>query len=102
MALKLSCTYATKRSSIQSNDYRLDFERVLRIFLGAVGIERRAAGHALEAQGLAIVLSEQNLSFAQAVADRAVVIEQGRIVHEATMAELAGDASARQRYLSVA
>ncbi len=59
------------------------------------------AVRALKAEGLGIVLSEQNLAFAEAVADRAVVIEQGRIVHEATMAELAGDVQARQRYLGV-
>jgi len=29
------------------------------------------------------------------------VIEQGRIVHEATMAELAADTQARRRYLGV-
>ncbi|MEB2347926.1 MAG: ATP-binding cassette domain-containing protein [Comamonadaceae bacterium] len=56
---------------------------------------------ALKAQGLAIVLSEQNLAFAQAVADRVVVIEQGRLVHEALMAELAADAQARRRFLGV-
>jgi len=59
------------------------------------------AVRALKAGGLGIVLSEQNLAFAEAVADRAVVIEQGRIVHEATMAELAADTQARRRYLGV-
>lgn len=42
----------------------------------------------LKAQGLGILLSEQNLPFAQAVADRACVLEQGRIVHTGPMAEL--------------
>ncbi len=56
---------------------------------------------ALKAQGMGILLSEQNLPFAQAVADRAYVLEQGRIVHEAAMADLAHDAAARQAYLGL-
>ena len=55
----------------------------------------------LKAQGIAIVLSEQNLPFAQVVADRAYVLEKGQIVHTASMAELAGDKAARQQYLGV-
>ena len=55
----------------------------------------------LKARGVGILLSEQNLLLAQAVADRAYVLEQGRIVHQAPMAELARDARARQAYLGV-
>jgi len=56
---------------------------------------------ALKARGMGILLSEQNLPFAQSVADRAYVLEQGRIVHQAPMAELAADARARHQYLGV-
>ena len=56
---------------------------------------------ALKAQGIGILLSEQNLPFAEAVADRACVLEQGRIVYSASMAQLAGDAAARRQYLGV-
>lgn len=56
---------------------------------------------ALKAQGVGILLCEQNLPFAQAVADRACVLEKGRIVHSAPMAELARDAAARAQYLGV-
>ena len=56
---------------------------------------------ALKAQGIGILLSEQNLPFAEAVADRACVLEQGRIVYSAGMAQLAGDAAARRQYLGV-
>ena len=56
---------------------------------------------ALKARGMGIVLSEQNLPFAQSVADRAYVLEQGRIVHEAPMAELARDAAARRQFLGL-
>lgn len=55
----------------------------------------------LKAQGMGILLSEQNLPFAQVVADRAYVLEKGQIVHHAPMAELARDTVARQQYLSV-
>jgi branched-chain amino acid transport system ATP-binding protein len=43
----------------------------------------------LKASGLGILLSEQNLRFARAVADRALVMERGRIRFSASMAELA-------------
>lgn len=55
----------------------------------------------LKAQGIGILLSEQNLPFAEVVADRAYVLEKGQIVHAASMAELAGDKAARQQYLGV-
>jgi branched-chain amino acid transport system ATP-binding protein len=53
----------------------------------------------LKAEGLTVLLSEQNLHFAGAVADRAVVIEKGRIRYAATMAELARDESVQREYL---
>ncbi|WP_312760662.1 ATP-binding cassette domain-containing protein [Pulveribacter sp.] len=56
---------------------------------------------ALKSQGVGILLCEQNLTLAEAVADRACVLEKGRIVHEAPMAALAGDAAARRQYLGV-
>lgn len=55
----------------------------------------------LKSQGIAILLSEQNLSLAEAVADRAYVLEKGRIVHAAPMAELAADGAVRRAYLGV-
>ena len=55
----------------------------------------------LKSQGIGILLSEQNLSLAEAVADRAYVLEKGQIVHAALMAELAVDAAARRLYLGV-
>ena len=55
----------------------------------------------LKAQGIGILLSEQNLPFAEVVTDRAYVLEKGQIVHTASMAELACDKSARQQYLGV-
>ena len=55
----------------------------------------------LKRQGVSILLSEQNLHFAELVADRAYVLEKGQIRHQATMAGLAADDEARRAYLSV-
>jgi len=55
----------------------------------------------LKDEGLCVLLSEQNLHFAQMVADRAYIIEKGRIRYSGTMAELAADAAVREQYLSV-
>jgi branched-chain amino acid transport system ATP-binding protein len=55
---------------------------------------------ALRAQGLAILLSEQNLSFARALADRAYVMEGGAIRHHGTIAALDADPGAWTRYIA--
>jgi branched-chain amino acid transport system ATP-binding protein len=55
----------------------------------------------LKGKGVTVLLSEQNLHFAGAVADRALIIEKGRIRYQGTMAELAADAAVRQAYLTV-
>jgi branched-chain amino acid transport system ATP-binding protein len=54
----------------------------------------------LKAEGLTVILSEQNLHFAGEVADRAVIIEKGRIRYAAPMAELARDEAVQREYLS--
>jgi branched-chain amino acid transport system ATP-binding protein len=56
---------------------------------------------ALKAQGVSVLLSEQNLPFAQAVADRAYLIEQGQIAHHGRMADVVGNAEIRKTYLGV-
>jgi len=56
---------------------------------------------ALKQQGVTILLAEQNLHFAARVADRAMVIETGRIVWSGTMAALQADEAARAVYLAV-
>ena len=55
----------------------------------------------LKAAGVAILLSEQNMRFAEAVADRACIIEKGRIRFEGPFAELAGREDVTARYLQV-
>jgi branched-chain amino acid transport system ATP-binding protein len=56
---------------------------------------------ALKDEGLTMVLSEQNIHFATRIADRAYIIEKGRIRYQGTMAELMADESVRQAYLTV-
>jgi branched-chain amino acid transport system ATP-binding protein len=60
-----------------------------------------AAVRRLRSSGVSVLLSEQNWRFASAVADRAYIIEKGRIRFAGTMAELAADEALRARYLSV-
>jgi branched-chain amino acid transport system ATP-binding protein len=60
-----------------------------------------AALRELKSTGVAVLLSEQNWRFASAVADRAYVIEKGRIRFSGTIAELAADGAIRTRYLAV-
>jgi len=56
---------------------------------------------ALKAQGVSILLSEQNMRFAELVSDRAYVIEKGQIRYQASMAELSHNEEVRRAYLSV-
>jgi branched-chain amino acid transport system ATP-binding protein len=52
-------------------------------------------------QGLAVLLSEQNIHFAELVCDRAYVLEKGQLQWEGRMADLAKDRTAQRSYLSV-
>jgi len=55
----------------------------------------------LKAEGLTVLLSEQNLRFAAGITDRAYVMEQGAIRHEGQMAQLLQDEALHARYLAV-
>jgi branched-chain amino acid transport system ATP-binding protein len=55
----------------------------------------------LKREGLAILLSEQNLHFAELVSDRVYVLEKGQIRHEGAMNAFAGDDAARREFLGV-
>ena len=59
------------------------------------------AVRALKAQGVAVLLSEQNLHFALEVGDRAYIIEKGRIRFDGTVAELKANDEVRAQYLAV-
>jgi branched-chain amino acid transport system ATP-binding protein len=55
----------------------------------------------LKAKGVSILLSEQNLHFAELVSDRVYVLEKGQIRFEGSMAELGQADNIRRAYLSV-
>jgi branched-chain amino acid transport system ATP-binding protein len=55
----------------------------------------------LKQSGLSILLVEQNLYSALAVADRVYVLETGRVVHECRAADVAGEPASLSRYLGV-
>jgi branched-chain amino acid transport system ATP-binding protein len=54
---------------------------------------------ALHRSGLALLLAEQNVQAALAVAHRGYVLERGRVVRAGTGQELLGDAEIRRAYL---
>src|SRR5438067_13147685 len=64
-----------------------------------VEIFRMIAG--MRALGLAILLSEQNARSSLAIADRAYVIEQGRVALQGSGRELLGMSEVAERYLGV-
>jgi branched-chain amino acid transport system ATP-binding protein len=55
----------------------------------------------MKREGIAVLLSEQNLDFAAAVADRAYVIERGSIRYEGAMDDLEADEQVREAWLTV-
>ena len=55
----------------------------------------------LKAQGVSLLLSEQNLGFAQAVSDRSYLLEQGSVRFEGAMSELSAQTELCQRYLGI-
>ena len=57
--------------------------------------------HGLKRDGLTILLVEQNARAALAIADRAYVLETGRITASGTAAEVQVDARVREAYLGV-
>ncbi len=55
----------------------------------------------MKRQGLSVLLSEQNLHFAESVSDRAYVLEKGQVRFAGSMVELDADEATRRAYLSV-
>jgi len=56
---------------------------------------------AMKAEGVAVLLSEQNWAFATGISDRAYVIERGEIRFQGTMAELMADEALRAETLGI-
>jgi branched-chain amino acid transport system ATP-binding protein len=55
----------------------------------------------LKETGVTILFSEQNVKFSLAVADRAYVIDKGRIKYHGTIEELSGDEEVKRKYLMI-
>jgi branched-chain amino acid transport system ATP-binding protein len=55
----------------------------------------------MKREGLSIVLSEQNIHFAEMVSDRVYVLEKGQMRWQGRMTELAKDVYAQRSLLSV-
>jgi branched-chain amino acid transport system ATP-binding protein len=55
----------------------------------------------LKKEGLSVVLSEQNIHFAELVSDRAYVLEKGQLQWQGRMADLAKDIAVQRSFLSV-
>jgi branched-chain amino acid transport system ATP-binding protein len=56
---------------------------------------------ALKAEGVSILLSEQNMHFAKLVSDRAYVLEKGQVCFEGSMAELSANEEVRRNNIGV-
>jgi branched-chain amino acid transport system ATP-binding protein len=55
----------------------------------------------MKAQGTTILLVEQNVELALDIADRAYVLDQGEVVHQASASDLLADNDIKERYCSV-
>jgi branched-chain amino acid transport system ATP-binding protein len=55
----------------------------------------------LKKRGLSIVLSEQNIAFAEMVSDRAYILEKGQIRWAGAMSELVNNAEVQRSYLTL-
>jgi branched-chain amino acid transport system ATP-binding protein len=55
----------------------------------------------MKAQGTTVLLVEQNVELALDIADRAYVMDQGAVVHQASAQELLADDDIKERYCSV-
>jgi branched-chain amino acid transport system ATP-binding protein len=56
---------------------------------------------AMKARGTTLLLVEQNVELALDIADRAYVMDQGAVVHQASARELLADDEIKERYCSV-
>jgi branched-chain amino acid transport system ATP-binding protein len=56
---------------------------------------------AMKAQGTTVLLVEQNVELALDIADRAYVMDQGEVVHQASAQALLADNDIKERYCSV-
>ena len=64
-------------------------------------LDEPSEGVELKAQGLSLLLSEQNLHFAALVSDRVYLLEKGHIRWEGAMADLVDNAEVQRSFLTV-
>lgn len=70
--------------------------------LAPVIVEQMAEAVArMKAEGIAVLVSEQNLDFAAAVADRALILEKGEVRWQGDIATLEADEDVRRAWLTV-
>ena len=70
--------------------------------LAPIVVEQLARGlGTLKEEGMAILLSEQNLGFSGAIGGRALILEQGQIRYRGTLSELSSDGSAGRAFLDL-
>ncbi len=55
----------------------------------------------LRAEGMTILLVEQNVERALSIADRAYILDQGVIVHQASAASMLADPAVQEKYCAV-
>ncbi len=55
----------------------------------------------IRAEGVTILMADQNLKFSRLVADRAYILEKGTVQHAGTLDEIYGDEAIVRRYLAV-
>jgi branched-chain amino acid transport system ATP-binding protein len=60
----------------------------------------RAIGRMRE-EGIAVLVSEQNLAFAAAAASRALIIDKGRIVFDGPMTQVTSDSRLREQHFGL-
>ncbi|UFX47717.1 ABC transporter ATP-binding protein [Bradyrhizobium sp. 41S5] len=63
--------------------------------------EMFALFRSMKAQGTTVLLVEQNVELALGIADRAYVLDQGAVVHQASAQALLADDEIKERYCSV-
>jgi branched-chain amino acid transport system ATP-binding protein len=72
-------------------------EGIMPVLVEEMGVLFRS----LRDQGVTLLLVEQNVEWALRLADRAIIIDQGEVVHESSSAALLADKAIQERYCAV-
>jgi branched-chain amino acid transport system ATP-binding protein len=109
--------YLMKRECENLSGGEMQMVAISRVLMGAPGLvlfdepsqglapkvvqDVMSAIRRLKAEGVAVVLVEQNVACALGVADRVCIMQGGRVVHECAAQALNDDAVARRRWLGI-